>query len=143
MFAYCLNNPVNGSDPCGTCFHRLDFWNDCAKCGGETIHDKITPVSDAWKKVTRPVLDAIDVTKTRIERMDWKKVVVDTLVTAVSDGAAGATTGFVLGMWGLPFTEGLSPLVCAVIGGISGFVGGLVCGAISSAWEEFQSVEVT
>ena len=40
MFAYCLNNPANGSDPCGTCFHRWDFWNDCAKCGGATIGDK-------------------------------------------------------------------------------------------------------
>ena len=40
MFAYCNNNPVNGCDPCGTCFHRLDFWNDCEKCGGRTIRDK-------------------------------------------------------------------------------------------------------
>ena len=29
MFAYCLNNPVNGCDFCGKCFHRWDFWNDC------------------------------------------------------------------------------------------------------------------
>ena len=41
MFAYCLNNSANGSDPCGTCFHRLDFWNDCEKCGGYTIGDKL------------------------------------------------------------------------------------------------------
>ena len=41
MFAYCLNNPVNGCDPCGTCFHRLDFWNDCEKCGGKTIGEKL------------------------------------------------------------------------------------------------------
>ena len=40
MFAYCLNNPINGSDPCGTCFHRWDFWNDCEECGGETIGEK-------------------------------------------------------------------------------------------------------
>ena len=40
MFAYCNNNPANGCDPCGTCFHRLDFWNDCAKCGGRTLGDK-------------------------------------------------------------------------------------------------------
>ena len=32
MFAYCGNNPVNGVDPCGTCLHRLDFWNDCENC---------------------------------------------------------------------------------------------------------------
>ncbi len=32
MFAYCLNNAVNGSDSCGTCFHRWDFWKNCEKC---------------------------------------------------------------------------------------------------------------
>ena len=41
MFAYCLCNPTNGCDPCGTCFHRLDFWNDCKDCGGQTIEDKL------------------------------------------------------------------------------------------------------
>ena len=41
MFAYCGNNPLNGCDPCGTCFHRWDFWNDCEKCGGQTAKDKI------------------------------------------------------------------------------------------------------
>ena len=41
MFAYCLNNPINGSDPCGTCFHRWDFWNDCEKCGGKTLLNKL------------------------------------------------------------------------------------------------------
>ena len=41
MFAYCLNNPVNGCDPCGTCFHRWDFWNDCEKCGGKTLGNKV------------------------------------------------------------------------------------------------------
>ena len=40
MFAYCLNNSANGSDPCGTCFHRLDFWNDCEKCGGKSFGEK-------------------------------------------------------------------------------------------------------
>jgi hypothetical protein len=40
MFVYCLNSPVNGCDPCGTCFHRWDFWNDCEKCGGKSIGDK-------------------------------------------------------------------------------------------------------
>ena len=40
-FAYCLNNPVNGCDPCGTCFHRWDFWNDCEKCGGKTFGEKL------------------------------------------------------------------------------------------------------
>ena len=40
MFAYCLNNPINGSDPCGSCFHRLDFWNDCDKCGGRAFEEK-------------------------------------------------------------------------------------------------------
>ena len=46
MFAYCNNNPVNGCDPCGTCFHRWDFWNDCENCGGETIKDKLIDYYD-------------------------------------------------------------------------------------------------
>ena len=46
MFAYCLNNPVNGCDPCGTCFHRWDFWNDCENCGGQTIKDKLIDYYD-------------------------------------------------------------------------------------------------
>lgn len=46
MLVYCLNNPTNGCDPCGTCFHRLDFWNDCAKCGGRTFGDKVHAVAD-------------------------------------------------------------------------------------------------
>ena len=40
MFAYCMNSPINGADPCGTCFHRWDFWNDCEVCGGETLVEK-------------------------------------------------------------------------------------------------------
>ena len=47
MFAYCRNTPINGCDPCGTCFHRWDFWNDCEKCGGETINDKWNAIM-AW-----------------------------------------------------------------------------------------------
>ena len=54
MFAYCLNNPVNGCDPCGTCFHRLDFWNDCEDCGGKTIDDKLNKmkndIDNLWKE---------------------------------------------------------------------------------------------
>ena len=41
MFAYCGNNPVNGCDPCGTCFHRWDFWNDCESCGGKNLDEKV------------------------------------------------------------------------------------------------------
>jgi len=41
MFAYCNNNPVMRCDPCGTCFHRWDFWNDCEDCGGQTIGSKM------------------------------------------------------------------------------------------------------
>lgn len=40
MFVYCLNSPLAGCDPCGTCFHRWDFWNDCDSCGGRTLGDK-------------------------------------------------------------------------------------------------------
>ena len=53
MFAYCRNTPVNGCDPCGTCFHRWDFWNDCEKCGGKTIRDR-------WNNITAWCADAYD-----------------------------------------------------------------------------------
>ena len=46
MFTYCNNNPVNGADPYGTCFHRWDFWNDCEGCGGRTIGEKW---NDYWE----------------------------------------------------------------------------------------------
>ena len=44
MFAYCNNNPINGCDPCGTCFHRWDFWNDCDECVGKNWVRKIEAV---------------------------------------------------------------------------------------------------
>ena len=50
MFAYCQNSPVDGSDPCGTCFHRLDFWNDCSECGAKTLCDK-------WNDTTVAITD--------------------------------------------------------------------------------------
>ena len=31
MFAYCLNNPANYYDPCGTCVHNWKLYN-CEKC---------------------------------------------------------------------------------------------------------------
>ena len=62
MFAYCLNNPVNGCDPCGTCFHRWDVWNDCEECGGKTIGDKwdvfSASVSNAWDATIEWCADA-------------------------------------------------------------------------------------
>ena len=55
MYAYCLNNPMNGYDPCGTCFHRWDFWNDCDKCGGKNVGTKI---DDAVSAVGSAVVSA-------------------------------------------------------------------------------------
>ena len=55
MYAYCLNNPMNGYDPCGTCFHRWDFWNDCDKCGGKKLGEKI---GDAVSAVGRAAVSA-------------------------------------------------------------------------------------
>ncbi len=55
LFAYCSNNPVNGYDPCGTCFHHLDIWNDCDKCGGKNLGTKI---SDAVSAVGSTVVSA-------------------------------------------------------------------------------------
>ena len=57
MFAYCENTPINGCDPCGTCIHRWDFWNDCQKCGGKTAKDKINAVVNSCKAMYN-IMDA-------------------------------------------------------------------------------------
>ena len=49
MFAYCINNPVNGSDPCGTCFHRWMFWKDCAKCAASKAKKKALEAAQTIK----------------------------------------------------------------------------------------------
>ena len=55
MFSYCLNNPTNGCDPCGTCFHRLDFWNDCENCGGKSFAVKVKETFDEIMTVQRDI----------------------------------------------------------------------------------------
>ena len=40
MFAYCMNNPVNGIDPCGSCFHHWKFWKACDKCKKKNSYEK-------------------------------------------------------------------------------------------------------
>lgn len=32
MYAYCSNNPIMWSDPCGTCLHHWQVWRDCDEC---------------------------------------------------------------------------------------------------------------
>lgn len=46
MFAYCNNNPIMGCDPCGTCLHRWDFWNDCEECANKTLGDYFNEAVD-------------------------------------------------------------------------------------------------
>lgn len=58
MFAYCLNNPVNGCDPCGTCFHRWNFWNDCEECGGKTLGEKLNAFATEIYDYATDVYDA-------------------------------------------------------------------------------------
>jgi len=57
MFAYCNNTPATGCDPCGTCFHRIDFWNDCEECGGKTYADKASEYTEklisAYEELSR------------------------------------------------------------------------------------------
>lgn len=55
MFTYCLNNPANGLDPCGTCYHADFFWNDCENCKKE----KDVPFANYVKKAntTYPICD--------------------------------------------------------------------------------------
>ena len=98
-------------------------------------------VSFTWNKIARPVVDFVDTELYRIEYMDWEEVAKDSIVAAVADGAAGAATGYVAGLWGVPITEGLSLPACALVGGAIGFTGGIVSGFITSFVEEYQAVE--
>ena len=82
MYTYCLNNPVNGYDPCGTCLHRWDFWNDCDKCGGKNLGTKI---GDAVSAVGNAVVSA-------------RKAVGDAVVTTgKAIGSAAVTAGKAVG----------------------------------------------
>ena len=57
MFAYCLNNPVNGCDPCGTCFHHWKIFDECEECEGKTFGEK---VESAWEDFTTWCEDTYD-----------------------------------------------------------------------------------
>ena len=61
MFAYCLNNPANGCDPCGTCFHRWDFWNHCEKCSNKTTEDYLKEMVDCivYTSINVSVMSAV------------------------------------------------------------------------------------
>ena len=56
MFAYCRNNPVNGCDPCGTCFHNYRLYN-CEKCAA-ALNKAITSVKNAWDTTVTLCKDA-------------------------------------------------------------------------------------
>ena len=49
MFSYCINNPVNGIDPCGTCFHHWKFWKACAKCAASKAEKKAKEAAQTIK----------------------------------------------------------------------------------------------
>ena len=75
MFAYCGNNPVNGCDPCGTCFHRWDFWNDCDDCGGRTLGEKFGEY-------------AADLYDSHEKQNEWHRKVDEANFNAMRDSAA-------------------------------------------------------
>ena len=79
MFAYCLNNPVNGCDPCGTCFHRWDFWNDCEQCGGQTLGEKLTNFGADIDEFATDVYDAYE------QQNAWQRQVDQTSFNAMRD----------------------------------------------------------
>jgi RHS repeat-associated protein len=69
LYAYCSNNPVNGLDPCGTCIHRRDFWNDCDKCGGETIGEKWDSLKTFCKNAYNYVTNSdVETSKSNLEK---------------------------------------------------------------------------
>ena len=41
MFAYCNSTPVNGSDPCGTCYHSSYLAVNCHMCQGRPVDENL------------------------------------------------------------------------------------------------------
>ena len=68
--------------------------------------------------------------------VDWIEVGKKTTISAIAGAAEGATTGFLSGCMGAPFTAGASLPVCAGVGAIIGGVGGLVGGFVAALLEE-------
>lgn len=85
VFTYCLNSPVNGCDPCGTCFHRWDFWNDCEKCGGKTWNEKLYGF-------------ATDVYDARMMQNEWQQQIDQTSFNAMRDSAVMVCDAIVEGI---------------------------------------------
>ena len=58
MFAYCMNNPVMGCDPCGTCIHNWKFY-DCEKCAafwngvGQWFVDTYNTINSVYQHQTQ------------------------------------------------------------------------------------------
>ena len=84
MFAYCLNNLSNGCDPCGTCFHRIDFWNDCEECGGKTLGEKLNNIVTGIYEYATDVYDAHE------QQNEWQRQVDQMTFRAMRD----STTAF-------------------------------------------------
>ena len=120
MYTYCLNNPVNGYDPCGTCFHRWDFWNDCDKCGGKNLGTKIgdaasavgSAVVSAGKAVSNAVVSAGKaVGNAAVSAWDWTKEAAQTAWGGVK--VAGKAVGnFVVDRFSTP--EKASNTLCVI-----------------------------
>ena len=91
MFAYCLNNPVNGCDPCGTCFHRLDFWNDCEKCGGKTLGEKLNTFA------TEIYDYGIDVYDAHMMQNEWQRQVDQNSFRAMRDSTVAVCDAYIQG----------------------------------------------
>ena len=118
MFAYCNNSPVNGCDPCGSCFHRLDFWNDCEKCGGKTIAEKWDDYCENGLTAVFTVgaygsanLGAYNVTGTFEFAFDFKgniQIVGSTSFDVTSSGSLSASGGVTGSVFVMPDTSYLA-----------------------------------
>jgi len=122
MFAYCLNNPINGSDPCGMCIHRKDFWNDCSFCAGKSTGERIyyiivdigtrytkariaaeenigrikDDVACAWNQVKAFAMDSWDWAVDFMKSDDYKKIKSGTrMISGAKDVGQGVSALFV------------------------------------------------
>ena len=111
MFAYCNNSPINFCDPCGTCAHRLDFWNDCDECS----KNKEKGITITWGKYYSVNLWILNITLSSDVAVDSKGNIQPTLSVTKDINASGklsVSKGNTLGIYFVPDTSYLYKTNC-------------------------------
>ena len=91
MYAYSLNNPVNGCDPCGTCFHNWKSYN-CEKCTA-FWNGVASSIQGAWNDFTGRCADTFGAGV--IQSNTYEHFSTDTMIGGTEAGYS--TSGTILG----------------------------------------------